>query len=361
MSGGSAVRVLQVTNISPSATRDQVQTLFSYIGRIDELKIYPTVATQTQPKFAYIKFDRETAVELGQHLTNVVFIDRALVCIPAPTSKYKIPDEESALRAGPSLPGQRQLPPNLSNTIQKDTDGQELLYTNDPTISSLGLPKYPPLPASTEPSKIEEIRRTVYIGNLEKGCDAEALMQFLNGTIGEVMYLRMAAGSEYLPCDYAYVEFSNQESVPTALQNNGIEFNGRAIKIQHSRVAIIKPKQKTADQALEEVEEQIKLNNERGDNPLGRNSPADRPLARRRSPSPIRRRRSPSPRLRRSPSYNDNRNSSRRSSSRRRSRSRSPSKKKHKKRSRSRSRDRKDRKHEKSSKDRKRKRSRSRT
>lgn len=73
-------------------------------------------------------------------MTNVVFIDRALVCIPAPTSKFsdlrrhliicvldKIPDEESALRAGPTLPGQRQLPPNLTNTVQKDADGQDMV------------------------------------------------------------------------------------------------------------------------------------------------------------------------------------------------------------------------------------------
>lgn len=40
----------------------------------------------------------------------------------------------------------------------------------------------------------------------------------------------MTVGSDYLPCDYAYVEFTNQESVPLALQNNSIEFNGRPLK-----------------------------------------------------------------------------------------------------------------------------------
>jgi arginine/serine-rich splicing factor 12 len=358
---GSAVKVLQVTNISPSATKEQIQTLFSYIGRIEECRVYPTAATQTQSKFAYVKFDRESSVELGQHLTNVVFIDRALVCIPAPTNK--IPDEETAMRAGPSLPGQRQLPPNVTNSIRKDQDGQEMLYTNDPTISSLGLAPYPPLPANTEPSKVEEIRRTVYIGNLEKGCKGDELMQFLNGTIGEVMYLRMAAGNEYLPCDYAYVEFSSQETVLLALQNDGIEFNGRPLKIQHSKVAIVKPMAKTTDQALKEVEDAIEADKFRGDSGLSRAySPADRgaALIRRRSPSPVRRRRSPSPppRKRRSPSYEDRRSGSRR-------RSPSPShKRKHKKRSRSRERDRsKDRSRRSHSrkKDKKRKRSRSRS
>jgi arginine/serine-rich splicing factor 12 len=321
MSSGG-IRVLQVSNISPTATRDQVQTLFGYIGRIEECRVYPSALNQTQPKFSYIKFDRESAVELGQHLTNVVFIDRALVCVPAQSNR--IPDEETALRSGPTLPGQRQLPPNVTSSIQKDSDGLEMLYTNDPTITALGLTPYPPLPSSTEMSKVEEIRRTVYIGNLEKGCDGEQLMQFLNATIGEVMYLRMA-GNEHLPCAYAYVEFSNQESVPLALQNNGIDYNGRALKIQHSRVAIIKPKQKTADQALEEVEEAIRVNENRGDGVLGRGySPAtDRgnPILRRRSRSP--RRRSPSPR-RRSPSYDDRRSGSRRRSPSPRRRSPSP-------------------------------------
>lgn len=98
------IRVLQVSNISPTATRDQIYQLFSYIGRIAEckvgwqcghkrllphVKVYPsdTSTAQCSQKFAYIKFDREKAVQVGQHLTNTVFIDRALTCIPALSSK----------------------------------------------------------------------------------------------------------------------------------------------------------------------------------------------------------------------------------------------------------------------------------
>lgn len=33
---------------------------------------------------------------------------------------------------------------------------------------------------------MEEIRRTVYVGNLEKDCDGDELMEFFNATIGEV-------------------------------------------------------------------------------------------------------------------------------------------------------------------------------
>ena len=46
--------------------------------------------------------------------------------------------------------------------------GSQVITTNDPRLTALGLPQYPALPGSTDPSKIEEIRRTVYVSNLNK-------------------------------------------------------------------------------------------------------------------------------------------------------------------------------------------------
>lgn len=45
------------------------------------------------------------------------------------------------------------------------------------------------------------------------------------------MYLRMTTGNEQLPCSYAYIEFTNQSSVSLALQNNGIEYNKRCLRL----------------------------------------------------------------------------------------------------------------------------------
>ncbi|CAJ0586574.1 unnamed protein product, partial [Mesorhabditis spiculigera] len=254
-------RVLQVSNISTQATKDQVQQLFSYLGRIQEFKLYPTdlnVTASTSQKFAYIKFEDEKAVELGQHLTNCVLIDRAILCTPS--IENVIPDEATALSmGGPVLPGQRNLPPNLTNKIEQDSEGGRMLVTHDPTLEQLGLPPYPALPEHTEPAKVEEIRRTVYVGNLPKGANGQEVADFFNSNIGEVMFVRMTTGPETLPCAYAYVEFSAQGSVPMALQNSMmLDFQGNLLKIQHSRVAIIKPQRKTADQAVEEIEEAIR-------------------------------------------------------------------------------------------------------
>nr|CDJ82903.1 RNA recognition motif domain containing protein [Haemonchus contortus] len=371
------IKILQVSNISVTATKDQIFTMFQYIGRIEEMKVYPTdlnITSSTVSKCAFIKYDDERAVEVGQHLTNTVLIDRAIVC--APYLQSVIPDEATfTSTGGPVTAGQRQLPPHVVNKVQELEDGSSVLLTVDPQMEALGLPSYPPLPGNTDLAKVEEIRRTIYVGNLPKGVDGQAVLEFFNSYVGEVMYLRMAIAPDTLPCAYAYVEFTNQTSVPIALQNNGIDYQGRPLRIQHSRVAIIKPQAKSADQALEEVEEAIRM----GKNGRSRSRS---PLRRRRTPSPSPRRRSRTPRRRRSRSRSksrERRRSRTRSRDRKRSRSRdkkrSPSRRRRsrsrdrrrrsrsreKKRDRSRSRDRKkDKEKEKDKKERKRSRSRDR-
>ncbi|KAK6736551.1 hypothetical protein RB195_019313 [Necator americanus] len=346
------IKILQVSNISVTATKDQIFTMFQYIGRIEEMKVYPSdmnITSSTTSKCAFIKYDDDRAVEVGQHLTNTVLIDRAIVC--APFLQSTIPDEATFINSGgPVTAGQRQLPPHVTNKVQELEDGSSVLLTVDPQMEALGLPAYPPLPGNTDLAKVEEIRRTIYVGNLPKGVDGQAVLDFFNNFVGEVMYLRMATGPDTLPCAYAYIEFTNQTSVPIALQNNGIDYQGRPLRIQHSRVAIIKPQAKSADQALEEVEEAIRM----GKN---RRSRSRSPLRRRRTPSP--RRRSKSPRRKRSQSRSRDRKRSRsRSRDRKRSRSRDKKRSRSRDRRRSRSRDRRSRRSR--SRDKKRERSRSR-
>ncbi|TMS33873.1 hypothetical protein L596_001562 [Steinernema carpocapsae] len=288
-------KVLHVSNICPTVTRDQLYQLFAIIGRIDEVRVYPTDTTNVSQKFAFVKFEDRDSVSVGQHLTNTVFIDRAVVCVPAGTDE--IPDEHSPLATG-TLPGSgpRQLPPNLTNEVVEE-EGRQLMYTHDPTLTNLALPPYPPLPGDTEMSKVEEIRRTIYVGNLPKNVSGDDVVDFFNSYVGEVMYVRLTSGNDNLPCAYAYVEFSSQASVPTALQNDGIDYEGNSLRITHSRVAIIKPQRKTDDQALAEVNEAIRNQKEEKNAPLAStlSGRGMSPRRRSRTRSPPRRRRSRSP------------------------------------------------------------------
>merc|ERR1712226_445367 len=62
-------------------------------------------------------------------------------------------------------------------------------------------------------------------------------MAFFSG-VGEVKYMRICNPIENR---YAFIEFSAPESVPTALQYNGVIFGGKCLKVEHAKSAIIKP------------------------------------------------------------------------------------------------------------------------
>jgi len=90
-------RVIQITNLAPTASKEQMRILFSYIGKISDLRVYPesdsSIPVTTQ--VAYIKFDKADDVPVAMHLNKTVFVDRALII--ASVIDGKIPDESLAM------------------------------------------------------------------------------------------------------------------------------------------------------------------------------------------------------------------------------------------------------------------------
>lgn len=83
-------RVIQVTNVAPSATREQMRTLFAFIGKIEDVQLYPDVPENLEsvsPKICYVQFYEAGDVCVSLHLTNTVFIDRALLVQPVPDGR----------------------------------------------------------------------------------------------------------------------------------------------------------------------------------------------------------------------------------------------------------------------------------
>uniref|UniRef100_A0A3Q0S3A5 Splicing regulatory glutamine/lysine-rich protein 1 n=1 Tax=Amphilophus citrinellus TaxID=61819 RepID=A0A3Q0S3A5_AMPCI len=124
----------------------------------------------------------------------------------------------------------------------------------DPTASVLS---QPPIIGNVDPSKIDEIRRTVYVGNLNsQTTTAEQLLEFFK-QVGDVKFVRMA-GDETQPTRFAFVEFVEQESVARALTLNGVMFGDRPLKVNHSNNAIVKPPEMTPQAAAKELENVMK-------------------------------------------------------------------------------------------------------
>lgn len=192
---------------------------------------------------------------MAQHLTNTVFVDRALIV--QPHQENEIPDAAAALQFTSAAGLNSGSNSGVVSQVITAVGGAQVISTIDPRLQALGLPQYPPLPANMDPSKVEEIRRTIYVGNLDSKITAEEALKFFN-QIGEVKYVRMA-GDETQPTRFAFIEFTEQSSVANALQYNGVTLGGRPLKINHSNNAIVKPHtSKNPEAAQKEIEETMK-------------------------------------------------------------------------------------------------------
>ncbi|KAE8636189.1 hypothetical protein XENTR_v10002876 [Xenopus tropicalis] len=224
--------VIQVTNLSAAVTSDQMRTLFSFLGDIEELRLYPpdNAPLAFSSKVCYVKYREPSSVGVAQHLTNTVFIDRALIVVPC--AEGKIPEETKALSLlAPA--------PSLSSLLP----GAGLLPIPAPTPT-------PPI-ASSLASVLRREKVEVPLTTT-----AEQLLEFFK-QVGDVRFVRMA-GDETQPTRFAFVEFSDQNSVTRALTFNGVMFGDRPLKINHSNNAIVKPPEMTPQAAAKELEEVMK-------------------------------------------------------------------------------------------------------
>uniref|UniRef100_A0A8C7VU09 RRM domain-containing protein n=1 Tax=Oncorhynchus mykiss TaxID=8022 RepID=A0A8C7VU09_ONCMY len=89
--------VVQVTNVSPSTTSEQMRMLFGFLGTIEELKLFPPDESPlpVTSRVCFVKFKESESVGVSQHLTNTVFVDRALIVVPF--AEGVIPEEAKAL------------------------------------------------------------------------------------------------------------------------------------------------------------------------------------------------------------------------------------------------------------------------
>ncbi|KAL7038500.1 hypothetical protein ACKWTF_009589 [Chironomus riparius] len=264
MAGGSSTKVVQITNIAPQATKDQMQALFGILGKIEEIRLYPSIRDVSVPvvsRICYVKFSESGSVATAQHMTNTVFIDRALICIPVQGGS--IPDEYHALEMaaqGTLIPGFGNYGESkLPSEVVSRTEGQipnQVIKTYDPKLEKYNLPEYPALPVNYDDRKIEETRRTILVLNVESDWRLDDLIDFFKRA-GEVKYARFAETDNRQKI--AMIEFCEQKSVIYALKMQGTNFNDSSLNLYHSTQPITKPEAKTNEAAQKEIEEAMSI------------------------------------------------------------------------------------------------------
>lgn len=195
-------------------------------------------------KVGYVKFERIDGVHAALSMTNVILIDKPLIV--SQVFENRIPDETDAmLYCAPLIPNVSLISggPTWPSTVINRLVGQPpnaYIETIDPELTDRNLPPYPALPGTLDIPKIEEIRRTVYLSNMDKEVGLDVLNEFLS-QIGEVRYIRSAYTDENAETRAAYVEFSEQPCIPKVLSINGFQFFGRPLLVNHATSCVIKP------------------------------------------------------------------------------------------------------------------------
>ncbi|CAF2401139.1 unnamed protein product [Rotaria sp. Silwood2] len=240
-------KIVQVCNVSTSCQKDQLKSLFSCIGMIKEIQLYPdsdTLTSTINGKVGYIKFDRIDSVHGALNMNNTIFIDKPLIV--SQVFENNMPDETDAIiYCAPLNPNITLLSggPTWPSTVINRLVGQPpntFIETIDPELTGRNLPPYPLLSGTLDISKVEEIRRTVYLSNLDKDISLDVLHEFLS-QIGEIRYIRSAYIDENTETRGAYVEFNEQPSIPKVLSINGFQFFNRPLLVNHATSCVIKP------------------------------------------------------------------------------------------------------------------------
>lgn len=292
-----STRVIQVTNVPTSVTREQFRALFSNLGRIDDIVIYPESESKTSnvaAKVGYVKFTSSETAQAALNLTSTVYIDRplliSLVKPSSSSSSARIPDESSALKFCPSINNNIVLLPNgptwshkvinrkVTVPAKDEKPAKIYIETKDTNLIDRSLPEYPNLPGTTDPAKIDEIRRTVFVSNLDPRVSFENLCDFFS-QIGEIKYIRMTKSIKNIEYENigksndikvkegldfesdsvgAFIEFSEQPSVVKALCLNGFKFADRPMRVNHSTQTIQIPENKKQQISIDDLKKDKK-------------------------------------------------------------------------------------------------------
>ena len=114
-------------------------------------------------------------------MTNIIFIDKPLIV--SQVFENNVPDETDAMiycapmNTNLSLtPGGPTWPSKVINRLFGQPPNPSYIETIDPELTDRNLPPYPPLSGLLDVTKVEEIRRTVYLSNIDKSVSEQLII-----------------------------------------------------------------------------------------------------------------------------------------------------------------------------------------
>jgi len=101
-------------------------------------------------------------------------------------------------------------------------------------------------PSDAQEARNNEVKRTVYVGNLSKHCTPQMLRDEFS-QIGEVVYIKFSGNADFR---YAFIEFATEQQARMSFTFHGKVIAGQAIKIGTAHNPIFKDDVNDADNPL---------------------------------------------------------------------------------------------------------------
>ncbi|KAJ1926981.1 hypothetical protein IWQ60_003319 [Tieghemiomyces parasiticus] len=114
------------------------------------------------------------------------------------------------------------------------TLGDRVIFVTSTAVSS-----DPNQPAAAEQQRIEELARTIYVGNLDDVIADDGLRALFE-KFGNILFTRLTTRAGQT-ARFAFIEFENVQSAQAALSLSGTVYNERVLKVGHARSTIHKP------------------------------------------------------------------------------------------------------------------------
>ncbi|KAJ2882185.1 hypothetical protein H4R27_003610 [Coemansia aciculifera] len=220
---------VKVTNISRHVDSAILSKLFSFLGDLTQLDLHPS-HINPEVQEALVEFQDAQNIKAALYLSGTELGDRALVV----TEDTGLPAIGTlGLGGAPRPTGAHAMP--LANPSVVAMMGRRTMHAIPANLASVIHPSI----LQFDPTKAEEISRTIYVGNIASNVVEQQLMDFFSAC-GPVAYVKMA-GDGLQPTRFAFVEFADMPTAQAALQMNGMMLADRPLKVNHSKNAINKP------------------------------------------------------------------------------------------------------------------------
>jgi hypothetical protein len=186
---------IKVANISSLANEDIVRQLFSFIGEVKSLDLHASPYKDGSQE-CVIEFTDPTAASVAMHLTGTELGDHMLLVT---TAFGKLPGTSSPPSAIPT--------PATASTAA--TPPIQMPVPIAPYFNNMSIrnPLFNPafMHMQYDPSKLEEIARTIYVGSICPTITEQELVDAFS-TCGKVVYVKYA-GDPSGPARFAFLEF----------------------------------------------------------------------------------------------------------------------------------------------------------